>query len=215
MARQPRVTKTSILELARAIVAQGGTGALTYQALAKKLGVTKQAIIYWYPSKDALARDLMLPALRGETERTIAAMEGAPSAAAAIERFLRALIAYHVEDLGRFRLLYTSARPGGEAPGADFLDEVHGITSPMYAALAAKLSASGTGEVAARRRAVATHMAGIGLLTMVGLAESIGDPLAHGTDDLTQALVALLTGRGAAAPRRPARKPVDSTPGIG
>lgn len=52
-----RVTREAIVEEARRLVAEQGTAALTFQALASTLGVSKQAIIYWYPSKRELVRD--------------------------------------------------------------------------------------------------------------------------------------------------------------
>ena len=71
----------------------------------------------------------------------------------------------------------------------------------MYSALTAKLVADPgfkTGEDA-RRLAVAVHMAGIGIITMVALADSMDDPMAHRIEAMLDALVALLTRSPAAA----------------
>ena len=131
---------------------------------------------------------------------TFHAMAEARSAPEAIERFVRALVAHHLQDLGRFRVLYLSPqfdrRRALPANARDILAPVHVATSAMYAALEAMIAADPEfrpGE-SPRRLAVAAHMAGIGLLTMLALADSMDDPMAHQTGHLIDSLVALLTG---------------------
>jgi AcrR family transcriptional regulator len=204
MAGRTRVTRESIVEQARRIVAERGIAALTFQALAGALGVSKQAIIYWYPNKWELIRDFSLPELKAEADVLIAAVAPAKSGAEATDRFVRALVAHHLADLGRFRMLYLAPQFDERAavPGAgELLAPIHAATSSMYSALAAKLAADpdfGTAE-AARRMAVAAHMAGIGFITMVALADAMDDPMAHRIEAMLDALVALLTRTPAAA----------------
>lgn len=200
MAGRGRVTRQAIIEHAMRIVAERGSAALTFQALAAALDVSKQAVIYWYPSKWELVRDVSLYALKAEAEATIAALQDARTAPEAIGRFVRALVAHHLADLGRFRMLYLGAAEfdtrTAQARAAEILEPIHETTSSMYAALAAKIAADPAflaGENP-RRLAVAAHMAGIGLLTMLALADSMEDPMAHPTEALLDALVALLTG---------------------
>jgi len=202
MAGRSRVTRESIVEHARRIVAEHGTAALTFQALAGALGVSKQAIIYWYPNKWELIRDFSLPELKAEADVLIAAVKPTASGAAAVERFIRALVAHHLADLGRFRMLYLAPQFDERAavPGAgELLAPIHAATSSMYSALADKLSPEFTGGEDARRLAVAAHMAGIGFITMVALADAMDDPMAHRIDAMLDALVALLTRAPAAA----------------
>ena len=45
----------------------------------------------------------------------------------------------------------------------------------------------------ARQAAFVVHSAALGLVMMLALADSVGDPLAHPTDELVDALVAQLT----------------------
>lgn len=201
MAGLRRVSKELIVQTARAIVSDQGVPGLTFQRIASALGVTKQAIIYWYPSKNDLARDLMFPLLAGEAEATMRAVAAAETGDDAIGRFVRSLIDFHLRDLGGFRLIYLAGQIDGGARAlavaGDTLGEVHRTTAPMYAALEAKLARdpgySSRGD--SRQLAVACHMAGVGLLTMVALGQSLNDPLAHGTGPLIDAMVALLTAR--------------------
>lgn len=201
MAGRGRITREAILEHARRIIAGHGTPALTFQALAGALGVSKQAIIYWYPSKWELLRDVAVHGLRAEAAATTAAIGSARSAPEAIERFVRALIGFHLADLGRFRMLYLATQFDRRAAETGHVEQalepIHATTSEMYGALEARIAAD-PGFVAGespRRLAVAAHMAGIGFLTMTALADTVNDPLAHRSEDMVDALVALLTGR--------------------
>lgn len=200
MAGRARITREAIVAHAQRIVADRGTAALTFQAVAAALGVSKQAIIYWYPNKWELLRDVALPGLRAEADATIMAVRDAPSASEAIERFVRALVEFHLADLGRFRVLYLSTQFDRRTFPAieEVLEPIHQTTSGMYGALEAGIAADAdfVGAQNPRRLAVAAHMAGIGLVTMLALADSMDDPMAHDTKALVDALVALLTGRG-------------------
>jgi AcrR family transcriptional regulator len=202
MAGRGHISREVIVDHAQRLAAEGGMAALTFQALAAELGVSKQAIIYWYPSKWELLRDVALRGLRAEADSTAAAVRDARSAPEAIERFLRSLIGFHLADLGRFRMLYLATQfDRRAAPPSlvdDVLDPIHRTTSAMYAALEARIAADPqfVGGENPRRLAVAAHMAGVGLVTMLALADSVQDPMAHETGALVDSLVALLTRDG-------------------
>lgn len=201
MAPRRRVTKDMIIAQARRLVAEQGTSGLTFQALASVLGVSKQAIIYWYPSKRELARDFCLPLLREERDVVTTAIAETRSASEAIEAFVRSLVRYHLSDLGRFRILYlwlqfepgVSVRPGDE----HLLDPIHETTSSTYDLLEARIAAdrSFLGNGDARKLAVAVDMAALGLITMIAMAEAMNDPWRHSTESMVDALVDLLTGK--------------------
>ena len=76
-----------------------------------------------------------------------------------------------------------------DRPGPAELGEVHAVTDRMYAALADRLGGD-AGD--ARRQAVAVHTAVLGLMLILGLADSLDDPLKHGQTELVEALVARL-----------------------
>ena len=193
-------TRSHIIAAGRRLAADGGLGALTYDAVARRVGVTKQAVIYWFPTKEDLAREIIVPLLREEAEVAIGALAGKPDAREAVAGFVRALVAFHVADLTRFRLIYLapqlSRRPEQLLSGEALDRHVHPVTGRMYGALEAVLARDPAfrADLTPRRAAAAVHVAALGLLTMVSLSEAIADPLAHGTDDLVDTLVALLTG---------------------
>ena len=70
MRAQRRITREAIVKEAVKIIAHKGAGAVTFQAIATAFGVSKQAIIYWYPNKWALVGDICLPFMREEAENS-------------------------------------------------------------------------------------------------------------------------------------------------
>jgi AcrR family transcriptional regulator len=202
---QRRVSRELIQDAALGLVERGTLSALTFQALADALGVSKQAILYWYPSKWELMADCSLPLIRQEADALIGAMSGARDSADAIERFLRAFAGHYANRLPQFRVLYLIQPLGVEANAPEqqsALAPVHGVTSSIYAALESWIAGDlgyARDDVSPRQLAVATHMSAIGLVTMFALADALGDPLLHPLDKMVDAMVALVV------PRRPGR----------
>jgi AcrR family transcriptional regulator len=201
LAGRSRVTREAILETAAKIISETGAASLTFQTLGETLGVTKQAIIYWFPSKSDLARDLIVPALELEADAVVAALRRVKTARKAIEVFLRTLITFHLGDLGRFRLIYVTAQFDPQiwqvAELPQITDRIHTATTRMYGALESVFAQASdfTDASSARKAAVATHMAAVGALTMLSLADAVHDPLAHAPDALVDSLVSLTTGQ--------------------
>lgn len=206
MARRT-TTKDEIVRAAQSIITTKGLPGLTFDAVAERVGVSKQAVIYYFPTKLDLVREIILPELRAETELLVAAVAGATSAPDAVARFVHACIGYHLQRLDLFRLKYLLAQldpDGAREPGPAFMRECNVETSRMYGALADQLAADPTfrAELDARQTAVAVHMACLGFATMFGLADAIGDPMKHGIPVLVDTLVRSFTGITTAAPPR-------------
>lgn len=186
-------TKDQILSISRELLASGGVAAVSFDAIAARLGRTKQAVLYWYPSKHDLLAAMFLPWIEAEADTAQHSVAGATSRDQAISVFVRSIAAFHLEDLDRFRMMYLllqTIRPGVAEPQDDrLLTKVHPVTSRMYSALAEKLNREGD---AARREAFAIHAAVLGLVLMCGLADSLKDPLKHTTGELVAALIASL-----------------------
>lgn len=186
-------TNDRIIEIAQDILASDGVAAVSFDAIARRLGRSKQAVLYWYPTKPDLLAALFLPWLEEEAGMAIRAVSDAPARADAIRAFVGAIFRFHLDNLDRFRMMYLvpqTIRPGGDqTEGAAVLQKVHPVTDRMYGALAGKLEGS---PVAARQKAFAIHSAVLGLVLMIGLADGVGDPLKHAPSDLLDALVATL-----------------------
>ena len=60
-------TAARILAAAKEIVRSTGPDSLTFDAVAARVGVSKQAVLYWYPNKARLIDALVRPALEAES----------------------------------------------------------------------------------------------------------------------------------------------------
>lgn len=189
----PPKTDLQILNIARDLLASEGIGAVSFDAIALRLGRTKQAVLYWYPTKHDLLSALFLPWLESEAEVAARSVADASGHREAVSAFVRAIAAFHFEDLDRFRMMYlvpqTLKQSASEPRHADLLEKVHPVTDRVYAALAMHLEG---GPATARRQAVAIHSAVLGLVLMFSLAESLGDPLKHAAPEMVDALIASL-----------------------
>jgi len=187
-------TDVKILGKVQELLASGGLGAVSFDAIARELGISKQAVLYWFPSKGDLLAAMFVDWLGAEAHVAEASLESADTANEAVEVFVRAITRFHMGDLDRFRMMYlapqTLKTDVQEAKNAKALERIHATTSRMYGALAARLD--GTLEQS-RQSAFTIHSAALGLVMMLGLSEGIGDPLKHSKDDLVNALIANLT----------------------
>lgn len=98
-------TADRILEAALRSFGTSGIDGTSLDALARDLGVTKQAILYWYPSKEALL-DAVIDFSAGELQRRFATAIETGEGFARIEGVVRAafrLAARHPAMLGLMR----------------------------------------------------------------------------------------------------------------
>lgn len=188
-------TKDKILLATQEILATGGIGAVSFDAIARKLGLSKQAVLYWYPSKQDLLAELFLGWLQAEVAATEQGLAGTVGPQEAVASFVRALAGFHLGNLDRFRIMYLVPQtlPLAAQDRADgaVLQQIHATTARMYGALADRLVSE---PQQARRQAVAIHAAVLGLVVMVGLSEGVGDPLRHSRTELVEALASRLAG---------------------
>ena len=207
-------TRNRILAATRAELRRHGQD-LTLDHIAARLALTKQAVLYHFPSKDRLLVELALLGVAEEANAMIAAVAGARSAADAVHRFLRASLAFHLADLERFRLIYVRAQvvPGAKdtLPSTERKARLYPVTARMYAAFEEKLRADPglPDHLDARTLAVAVHLAAIGYATMAGELEGAKDamklPLERYVDELSAAIGGGL-GRRPSSRRRAVRK---------
>jgi AcrR family transcriptional regulator len=104
----PPDTRTRILDTALELFSEHGFEGTTLQQIADRLGFTKAALYYHFPSKDDLLEALLRPAI-SDLERLLDAHEGSPDSPAHRRQFMqgyldyllqhRRLIAYISRDL--------------------------------------------------------------------------------------------------------------------
>jgi AcrR family transcriptional regulator len=195
-----------MLEAARTIVRKQGLGKLTFDAVAERVGVTKQAVIYWFPTKAALLGSTALPDLESVANVVVEAIAPARTAEDAMERFVRACIGYYLDHLDLFRLQYLKMQldPDTANVPRDHLQPLHVAVDKMYSAVQAKLETDPAfpRELDARRTVVNTHMACVGFVTLQGLTLAYNDPLIHSSEALLDTLVTMLRGSVRGSPRR-------------
>lgn len=203
MARLNAQTDDLILEAARAIVRENGPEALTFDAVALRVGVSKQAVIYWFPNKARLIEALVRPALENEAAAACSAIRTSDSPATAMRGFVSALAAFHMSDLDRFRLMYVAPQIGQRAKrGGEMLTtlgRIHPATTQMYDALADILVADPryARKMDARRAAVTIHTALLGLILRLAMADALNAPLRHRQDGLVEALLGIIAPEAA------------------
>lgn len=205
MPKRSTETADRILDAARVLVREVGPDKLTFDAIASRIGVTKQAVIYWFPNKARLIEALVRPALEAEAAAGRSSLRKAAGAQAAIRGFVEALAVFHMADLDRFRLMYVTPqigqRPGRPGTQVTTLGRVHPATTAMYDALADRMMSDGryARTVEARRAASAIHSSLIGLLLRMAMSDSLNAPLRHRDHALIEALIEVLTPEHEAA----------------
>ncbi|MBT8417146.1 MAG: TetR/AcrR family transcriptional regulator [Silicimonas sp.] len=198
MAARKGETAERILVAAREVVRAEGPDRLTFDAVADKVGVSKQAVLYWYPNKARLIEALVRPALESESAAGRGAVNAKASADAAIRAFVTALAVFHTSDLDRFRLMYVTPqigrRPGRNGQMLTTLGRIHPATTAMYDRLAERLVEDGRYPrlVDARRASVAIHTALLGLILRMAMADALNAPLRLKDDALVDALVGVM-----------------------
>ncbi len=187
-----------ILDEARKLVREAGPDKLTFDAVAGRVGVSKQAVIYWFPNKARLVEALVRPALEAEAAAGRTAFRSDATPDTAIRAFVEALAVFHLSDLDRFRLMYVTPqigqRPGRAGAMLTTLGRVHPATTEMYDVLAERLVSGARYErtIDARRAATAIHTALLGLILRMAMADQLNAPLRHRDHALIDALVDVL-----------------------
>jgi len=189
-------TSQKILSIAREILDADGIGAVSFDAIARRLGRSKQAVLYWYPTKRDLLAAMFLPWLQAETDTAEDAVSKATNRVEAIGSFVRAVAWFHFADLDRFRMMYLLPQTTNLNPTSRGImitgEEVYQVTNRLYGVLADHLDGK---REAARKEAVAIHSAVLGLVLMFALADALRDPLKHSEIDMIDTLIASLTSK--------------------
>jgi AcrR family transcriptional regulator len=193
-------TRRRILTAARVQVATRGIPGLTLEGVAREVGVTRQAVLYHFGSRQRLLVELYFDELEQEAHALTTAIEGAGSAPAAIEAFVAAAVDHYLEDLDRFRLLYLVhqvARHEVELPPEERRARLYPTTRRAFDRLEAAIRADPrlAPDVDPRRIAVATHMAALGVAAYMSTIDATGDSLLH-DPRVVAADVARAIGRG-------------------
>ena len=200
--RSPRVhikreqARKDIRQAAQSILRDGGVEAVTLAAVANALGMTKQALYHYYPSKEALMRSLVTSLLDDEIEALVSAVESSSSDIETLGTLIRAFYDHYADRLDAFRTVYClSQLHTGASVGMDeetIRDEINPRTRHLFDLLEERLSNGSTSKATrarARRLAFTAWTSALGLLTMLSVSDAVEDPLVHSDDELLETLV--------------------------
>jgi AcrR family transcriptional regulator len=199
-------SREEILAAARKVLLKGGISALTLDAVAAEVGVSKTAIYYYFESKDALVFELVFRTVEAQSRAVHEAVGQAKDGGDALRAIIRETVRSLATHLDDFRLAFMHGQVAG--PGAVKIDEAQlqrlRPLNELAFAGAAKLLGEERRRRASRARveprlmAFLANMAAIGLLTMKGMVESVGDPLLYSDEQLIEGFARIF--EAAAAP---------------
>jgi len=199
-------SREEILDAARRVLLRKGIAATTLEAVAREAGLSKTALYYYFPSKDALFFDLVFGALRSHAEAVHDAVEAASDGAGALRAIIRESVNAYAPRLDDFRLAFLHGQVTGQ--GAVHFDReqfarIRPLNDLWFAGAAKKLSEEkrkrpGRANVEPRLMAFLAYLAAIGLLTMKGMVESLEDPLMYSDEQLIEGLARVFAAAAAA-----------------
>ena len=195
-------TREEILGAARTVLLEKGVGGTTLEAVANEAGMSKTALYYYFPSKDALLFDLIHANFAAFAEDIHRAVELQPTGQDALRTLIGTTVRRYAPNLDDFRLAYLQGQVAGHGAvrvGEEQMARIRPLNELTYAGTAERVAAAGPNRAGVDPRLMAflAHMAAIGVLTMKGMVESVDDPLAYTDDQLIDALGAIFAAASA------------------
>jgi AcrR family transcriptional regulator len=194
--RRRERSREEIVEAARRVLVRDGIAGTTLDGVAKEVGLTKAALYYYYPSKDALFFDVMYATVERQAHAQHDGVAKAKDGGEALRAIVRETVKSFSANLDDFRLAFLQPQVVGRGAlqiGLEQLARIRPLNDLAFKGAATMLSAEwkrkrGKADVDARVMVFLAHVAALGLLTMKGLVESFGDPLLYSDDELIDAL---------------------------
>ena len=160
--------------------------------VARAVGLTKAALYYYFPSKDALLGELHYRAFARASQRLHDAVEPTAGGPAALRALIAETVAQYAPRMDDFRLTYLQPQlaPGALTAGPEQLARLRPLNDLAYGGAAQRLQSAPAGRAGVNPRMLAflAHLAAIGVLTFKGLVEAFDDPLLYSDEELTDAL---------------------------
>jgi AcrR family transcriptional regulator len=192
--RRRERSREEIVEAARRVVLEKGIAGTTLEAVAKEVGLTKAALYYYYPSKDALFFELIFGALERQAQMTHDAVARATSGGEALGAIVRETVRAYQDRIDDFRLVFLIGQlsPGAAKFSAEQFAKLRPLNDVTLSGATKILTEErkrerGRAQVEPRLLAFLALLSGIGLLTMKGLVESVNDPLLYSDEQLSEA----------------------------
>ena len=203
--RRRRAARDEFVAAAREVVVRHGIAGFSLERVALEVGLRKQAVYHYFPSKEALLFELVVDGHTAAAHEVADAVAATGGAADAVEALIRSFFGHWRARLALFQLGHTIAPTFdlGRAGGVAQFARIHPLNELLLAGVAERVARErDDGDPdGARRFAFTAYTSTIGLLAMKALVEPAGDPLRHADDALLASLVD--TFRRAACARSP------------
>lgn len=204
--RRRERSREELVQAARRVLLRDGIAATTLDAVAKEVGLTKAALYYYYPSKDALLFEVIFTTVQAQSQAVHHAVAQTTSGGAALRAIIAETVRCYAGNLDDFRLAYLHgqvAAPGSLHLAAQQFARLRPLNDLAFGEATRKLAADcsrarGRAEVEPRLMAFLANLAALGILTMKGAVESVNDPLLYSDDQLIEGLARIF--EAAAAP---------------
>lgn len=187
--------RQEILQAARDILREGGVDAVTLASVAGALGMTKQALYHYFPSKDALMRSLVTALIDDEVETLVTAIEATDAGDSSLGELIRAFYDHYINNLDAFRTVYCQSQlysaPHLGMDPTTVRDQINPRIRSLFDSLEARLAGktrSKQKRERMRRLAYTAWTSALGLVTMLSVADAVDDPLLHSDEDLLKTL---------------------------
>jgi AcrR family transcriptional regulator len=201
VANKQAMARSEILQVAERILQNGEVEDVTLAAVASELGMTKQALYHYFPSKEALMRGLVTSLLDDEIRHLVDAIEDSDSNVNTLGTLIDAFYQHYSGRMNAFRTIYCQSQLfRGGAIGLDkdtIRDEINPRTRLLFDVLEERISSSTASEserAQMRELAFAAWLSALGLMTMLSIAEATDDPLIHDNDEMLVTLSGVFNG---------------------
>jgi len=194
--RRRNRSRQEILDATREVLLRDGIGALTLDAVARQVGVSKTALYYYFPSKDALLFELLYTVIETTSKTIHEAVAETKDGAAALGAIIRETVKLFAPRLDDFRLAFLHgqvARAGTVHFARQQIERIRPLNDLAFAGTAGKVAEQRRGKpsrarVEPRLLAFLAYLSALGVLTMKGMVESVGDPLLYSDEQLIEGL---------------------------
>ena len=185
-------SREEILQAARRVLLRNGVGAMTLEAVANEVGMSKTGLYYYFPSKDALVFELVYGVIEAQAKAVQGGVEQAADGGQALRAILGETVGAFAQHLDDFRLAFLFGQVAGVGAihwDRDQFARIRPLNDVLLSRATEMLRAEqaerpSRAAVEPRLMAFLAYLAAIGLLTMKGMVEPMQDPLLYSDEEL-------------------------------
>lgn len=187
-------SREEILEAARRVLLRSGIGAMTLDAVASEVGMSKTGLYYYFPSKDALVFELVYGVVEAQAKAVQSGVEQAADGGDALRAIIGNTVSAFAPRLDDFRLAFLFGQVAGAGAlhwDREQFERIRPLNDLLFAKATEMLGAERAerpprAAVEPRLMAFLAYLAAIGLLTMKGMVEPMDDPLIYSDQELVE-----------------------------